>query len=154
MDIRLRNRQRKHRVDSKRLRAAAAAVLQELGHDEAELDVTLLSDPPMRALNRDYRGIDKATDVLSFPQLEGEALPTRPEGAPLVLGDVVLSVETAARQAGLHTEPGATEEESLHRELLFLLVHGVLHLLGHTHDDAPQREAMEAETERLWRLVV
>ena len=154
MNVGLRNRQRKHKVDSQSLRRAAELVLEELDHRDALLDITLLSDPPMRNLNRDYRGVDASTDVLSFAQLEGEPTPVGTPGAPIVLGDVVLSVETAARQAGLHTAPGATEADSLHRELVFLLVHGVLHLLGHTHDEVPEREAMEAETERLWNLAL
>jgi probable rRNA maturation factor len=95
---------------------------------DAELSILLVSDAEMRKLNRDYRGKDRPTDVLSFAQQEG------PGGAPAgLLGDVVVSVDTAKRQAA---ERGAT----LPREAERLLVHGVLHLLGYDHE----RSAAEA----------
>ncbi len=152
MDVVIRNRQRKHPVDRPALERAAVLALRALGHDNVALDVTLLSDGPMRALNCEHRGVDAPTDVLSFSQLEGDQPPRAPE-APLVLGDIVLSVESAARQAGLHTAPGATPAASLQRELSYLLLHGLLHLLGRSHDEEPARDQMEAETERLWAMV-
>ncbi len=91
----------------------------------------------MRELNRDYRGISKPTDVLSFSPREGEG-PDR--GLPL--GDVVISVETAARQA----------EELGHdfdREVERLLVHGLLHLLGHDHQTDADRKRMRARERRI-----
>ena len=142
------DRQRKHRVDRDGLRRAAEAILEACGLADAELTVTLVSDRRMRVLNRDYRHVDRATDVLSFAQRGGEPLPTIP-GHPEILGDVVLSTETAARQAGAHAPPTATAEEALHRELVFLLLHGTLHLLGHTHDTAESAARLERETERI-----
>ncbi len=109
------------------VRVADAAV-GELSPDSATLSVRLVDDAEMRDLNRLYRQIDNATDVLSFP---GEATP---EGRHL--GDVVISAETAAQQAG-----GLPE-----RELALLALHGILHCLGHDHEtDDGEMEALEGE---------
>jgi len=93
----------------------------------AEVSVVLSDDAAVHDLNRRYRGMDKPTDVLSFSQreqtAEGPPLPDLP-GMPPVLGDVIISVDTAARQAAEH---GVTLEE----ELALLTVHGILHLLGY-----------------------
>lgn len=152
MDVSVLNRQRKHTVDTAALKRAAERILTALTVGDCELSVTLVSDKRMRELNREFRGVDTPTDVLSFAQREGEAMP-HIEGEPEPLGDVILSTETAARQLGLHAEEGATPEDSLQRELTFLLLHGILHLLGRTHDGEADREAMEAETARLWALI-
>jgi len=80
----------------------------------------------MRALNRRYRGIDHATDVLSFSQREGQFSDLRPD----ILGDIVISVPTAVRQA-------RERNHSLGREIERLLVHGLLHLLGYDHERGP-----------------
>jgi rRNA maturation RNase YbeY len=89
---------------------------------DAELSILLVSDREMRVLNRRYRGRDRPTDVLAFAQREGAG------GAPAgVLGDVVISVDTARRQA---VDAG----ETLGREGERLLIHGLLHLLGYDHE--------------------
>ena len=85
--------------------------------------MVITDDAGIRELNQQWRGKDKATDVLSFSQVEGEG----PGTAPELLGDVVISWETAKRQA---LEMGHTSEEEMKR----LLVHGVLHLLGFDHE--------------------
>jgi len=96
------------------------------------LSVLWTGDAEIHELNRDYRSKDQPTDVLSFPFWEGETLF---EGAPIPLGDLVLSLETAARQASeLH--------HSLEREIAFLAVHGTLHLLGFDHDTGAKRRTM------------
>jgi len=100
------------------------------------LSVVLTSDDEIRDLNRQYRGKDTPTDVLSFPQTEGEFGDVDPD----FLGDIVISVETALRQAA---EKGAPPE----REIDILLVHGLLHLLGYDHEtnraDAARMRRME-----------
>ncbi len=88
--------------------------------EEVEISIVYCSDDFIRQLNRDYRGFDRPTDVLSFAQEELEY----PADAPEVLGDVVISLETSARQAA---EGGRT----LQQEVEWLLVHGILHLLGY-----------------------
>jgi probable rRNA maturation factor len=111
------------------LRAAARENLAALRLSR-ELSVMLVSDRRMRALNREWRGKDRPTDVLSFPQ----------HGASV--GDVVISLDTARRQA---REGGW----SLAAELRRLLVHGLLHCLGHDHHTAAQAQRMAAAERRL-----
>ena len=98
---------------------------------EYEISVLLTDDAEMTALNSEYRGIDAPTDVLAFAMREGEDCSAM---HPMLLGDIVISLETAARQA-------ATAKHSLETEVAFLTVHGVLHLLGYEHE-TPQEEAI------------
>ncbi len=100
-------------------------------------DVTLLGDDEIAALNHDYRHKNKPTDVLSFSLWEGEEMfdPALQESDELPLGDLVISLETAARQA-------AELKHSLEREMEFLAVHGTLHLLGYDHIRAADRRVM------------
>jgi probable rRNA maturation factor len=124
------------------LREAARAALRSEDAPCAEVSILLTDDSTIHALNRDYRGHDKPTDVLSFAQRDRHADEARfshrivGRGAEL-LGDVVISVETAARQAELH---GRTLED----ELALLTVHGILHLLG--YDDASDEGAEAMQT--------
>ena len=111
------------------LRAAAKQQLAALGLHR-ELSLALVSDRRMRALNREWRGQDRPTDVLSFPQ----------HGASL--GDVVISLDTARRQA----RQGGW---SLSAELRRLLAHGLLHCLGHEHHTAREARRMAAAERRL-----
>jgi probable rRNA maturation factor len=122
--------------------ADAEAVLGELRLGEAELSIVLCDDAFIHPLNRDHRGKDKPTDVLSFSQREGEG--ADPED--MLLGDIIISVETAARQA---EERG----HGIAHELRVLIVHGILHLLGHDHEDDDEAEVMEAEERRLLALL-
>lgn len=97
----------------------------------AELSLSFVDDTEMRVLNRDYRDLDRTTDVLAFAMSEGRPLnlPDEDTGIPLPLGDIVISLETADRQA-------IRLEHSVRREVATLLIHGVLHILGHEHTDA------------------
>ncbi|MGH7122804.1 MAG: rRNA maturation RNase YbeY, partial [Stellaceae bacterium] len=109
-----------------------------------EVSVVLADDALLRRLNRQWRRIDAATNVLSFPSLDQE-LPPR---APFLLGDVVVAYETVSREA---QEQG----KELADHLRHLVVHGVLHLLGYDHDEPGEAEQMEAlETQVLARLGV
>lgn len=119
--------------DEARVVAIAKVAMQHLDVAEGELSVLLTDDATIHPLNRDWRGKDRPTDVLSFSQLEGDPVP----GLPLVLGDVVISLETAQRQAD---ERG----HSLENEVQVLLVHGIVHLLGHDHEVDDEAEEMEA----------
>ena len=114
---------------------AARAALAAGGAPQrpAELAIVLADDALLRALNRDWRGRDAPTNVLSFAA--GEDAP--PPGAPLLLGDVVLAFETAATEAQAQGKPLADH-------LAHLVVHGVLHLLGFDHEIAAEAERMEA----------
>lgn len=104
------------------------------------VSLVFVDDAGIAALNRDYRGIDAPTDVLSFSQLENAGPATLPPGTPLLLGDIVVSLPRAAAQA---QEYGHTRD----RELGFLLVHGLLHLLGYDHQSPQEAAAMEARQE-------
>jgi probable rRNA maturation factor len=121
-------------IDAERLLAA-------LQRADQELSLVLCDDAFIRPLNASWRGKDSATDVLSFPQAEGDA------AGALALGDLVISVETAAAAA-------AQLGHSLQEELKVLLVHGVLHLIGHDHEQGgEQAQRMRAEEARLLPLI-
>ena len=108
-----------------------------------QLSVTIVTDERIRELNREHRGIDAVTDVLSFPlQTEDAASFVLPPSAPSHLGDVVVALGRAAEQA---QEYG----HSLERELAYLSVHGVLHLLGFDHEAEDDREAMRQREEEV-----
>jgi probable rRNA maturation factor len=118
----------------RRLRARAAAFLEALGRPEAEVSILLVGDRRIRSLNRAWRGKDRATDVLSFPLSD-------PPGIGPLLGDVVISIETASRRARGEGRP-------VTRELDRYLAHGLLHLLGFDHErpgDARKMAGKEAE---------
>jgi probable rRNA maturation factor len=101
---------------------------------DREISVSLVGDRTIRRLNRDYLGRDKATNVISFSMQEGEYGGLNPE----LLGDVVISVDTAAREA---EEVGIT----FHNRLLFLLLHGILHLAGYDHERSGAAEALRMQ---------
>ena len=110
---------------------------------DSELSVLITDDSGIRTLNRDYRGKDSATDVLSFPLQNDNAVPAQP-----MLGDVVISVDTAERQA---VQYGVNLEQELAR----LLIHGILHLVGYDHENVPDEEVlrMQRREDQLMRLV-
>lgn len=105
------------------IRASLRKLLSLTGQRNAEVSVLLVGDKAMRTLNRHYRGKDRTTDVLAFPLREGRFGRIQPH----VLGDIVLSLPAAARQAKAAGEPRSVEIERL-------LVHGYLHLLGYDHE--------------------
>lgn len=135
--IHYRNDVRGSGVDGRALVATARRLLAALERERSAVSLTLVRDEAIRALNRQYRGKDSATDVLSFPLDD-----TGVTGEEPLLGDVVISVDTARRQAADYDAP-------LQRELYRLLIHGLLHLLGHDHVRAGERRVMEREERRL-----
>ena len=126
------------------MRRVAQRILDALGCPEAELSVTIVGDRSIRAINRDYLGRDKSTNVISFAMQEGEFGDINPE----VLGDVVISADTAAREA----EEGG---ESFLSRLYFLLLHGILHITGYDHERSGEAEAarMEAREREIFALL-
>ena len=141
MTILITNNQQSHDIDVSKLRQVAQFLLTTL-HCEArcEVSIALVDDSAIHLLNRQYRGIDRPTDVLSFALQDAERLsPSVAETAeqPLVLGDVIISTDTAQRQAD---ERG----HSLEKEVRILLIHGLLHLFGYDHDNDDEAEEMEA----------
>ncbi len=123
----------RHSADVERWARDSLRFLEESG---SELSVALIDDAAMEGLNSTWRGKDRTTDVLAFAQREGEEM-----GAPGLLGDVVISVPTAQRQA-------AERGHSLDRELRELLVHGILHLLGYDHERSPAEARRMFERQR------
>ena len=122
-------------LDERAVATLVGAVLDAEGVYGAEIGVAFVGDGRMRALNHEHRGLDRVTDVLSFP-LEAEdeltawrEIEAAPPGSvpPRLLGDVVVGARQALRQARAHDDPPGFE-------LALLLVHGVLHLLGHDHE--------------------
>ena len=125
------------------IQRAIAAAASTVGFDAggAELAVMLTDDAGVRSLNKDFRGIDKPTNVLSFPARARGA-----DGQPRMLGDIAIAYETVVREAAGERKPFA-------HHLSHLAVHGFLHLIGHDHETDDDAEAMEAlETEILAQL--
>lgn len=114
-------------------------MLRALALDDAELSIMLCDDVVMRALNRRYRGYDRTTDVLAFALGEGRRMPVP---GPLALGDIVISLPTAARNARIAHKPALAE-------ISLLLAHGLLHLLGCDHRTATEDRRMRARTDLL-----
>jgi probable rRNA maturation factor len=117
------------------LRAVKAAAGAALGFENASerfASIVLTDDETIHRYNRDYRGVDRPTDVLSFPSDEGDPLEAPPDG---FLGDIMISVQRAAQQ-------GSELGHSTEREIAFLTVHGMLHLLGYDHMQPDDEELM------------
>jgi len=124
-------------ADSEQLRQAALATLrQQSVTGEAELSIVVTGDEAVRHLNRDYRGVDAPTDVLSFGNEDDESFVIAP-GVPRYLGDVLISFPRAEAQAAQAGHP-------VEDELRLLVVHGVLHLLGHDHAEPEEQAIMWA----------
>ncbi|MCS6902410.1 MAG: rRNA maturation RNase YbeY [Polyangiaceae bacterium] len=138
----LRQRGRAEGVTISEVRRRARCMLDLLDLSKAELSVVLTDDAGIQELNRDYRHKDKPTDVLAFAMREGEVTPGG-IGEEL-LGDVVISLETARRQAAQHRRTPLAE-------VTFLLAHGLLHLVGYDHQNDEEEREMNAATRRLVR---
>lgn len=132
MPVHLQSHVRCVTFDQARLERLARAILSDVGERSAELGIMLVGDQRMRGLNRRYRGKDRTTDVLAFAMRKAFTLHAL-RLTPDMLGDVVISVPTAWRQA-------KEARRSLDEELAWLLVHGILHLCGYDHARS-EREA-------------
>jgi probable rRNA maturation factor len=151
--------------DLSRAESVAETLLVETGYADAEVSILLTDDPGIHILNKEWRGYDKPTDVLSWPMEEGvgyevlgigqatapsdTAVPTiqnptpnTQHPTPILLGDVAISLDTAKRQA--EARGWAVEEE-----IALLLVHGILHLLGHEDETDAGAEGMRIVEQRL-----
>lgn len=153
MSVLIDNRQEKITVDEAMETLVVQVVNKVLAYEECEeeyeVSISFVDNEEMRSLNNEYRGIDKATDVLSFPMVEfiEEELYEEDENAEYIeeeiaLGDIVVSMEKALEQS---EEYG----HSFNRELAFLLVHGMLHLLGYDHEDGASEGEMFDKQEEI-----
>lgn len=141
MIIRIKNNQRKQKLPAAKLRMRLGKALEKLNLPEAELSVLFVGARAMRTLNRRYRGKDRETDVLSFSLREGRFNGIQPN----MLGDIVIAVPVARRQAA---DAGLTLQQELER----LLVHGLLHLVGYDHErGAAEARSMRMKEQRLLR---
>ena len=130
---------------ARNLKKVAEKILSDLGcPDETELSVSIVGDRSIRIINRDYLQRDRATNVISFSLQEGECSGVNPHA----LGDVIISADTAAREA---------EEGGLlfFERLAFLLLHGILHLCGYDHERSGEVEAhkMQEKEQQLFKIL-
>ena len=128
-------------------RAVEETLAYEEIEDDCELSVTFCDNEEIRELNRRFRNIDRATDVLSFPLFDDDGMDAHVEELQCMLGDVVLSLERALEQA---VEYG----HSFEREVAFLTVHSVLHLLGYDHEtsEADETDMRRRQSEIMERM--
>jgi probable rRNA maturation factor len=129
MSISIQNRQKLLSVDLGRVRRSLKRLLKELGFKDSEVSLLLVDDDQIREINKDYLQRDRPTNVISFAMTEGAFGDVHPE----ILGDIILSVETAARDAVAYDIDFMDEVE-------FLLIHGLLHLVGYNHENVESRE--------------
>lgn len=145
------NSQRKVKLDKKirnKIQSAFDTALEVEGIVEpAEISVTFVSDKRIKEINCEFRNIDKSTDVLSFPMGENGVYDKNPETDNLILGDVVISLEHAVSQA---EEFG----HSVDREIVYLAVHSIFHLLGYDHvNDEAEAKVMRAKEEIVMKKI-
>jgi len=137
MAILITNRQAIVRLDIPSLRRSIRRILKHLGRGRDEISILLVEDREIRVINKTYLKRDRPTNVMAFPMLEGLFRKIHPQ----VLGDVVISIETASRDA-------KKEGMALEDEIFFLLIHGILHLLGYDHEGSVAQARRMRDKER------
>jgi len=129
MKLQIKNSQNKIKTDKRRIRGTVLRILKLLDCVDKEISISFVDDENIKQLNKQYLGRDKATNVLSFSLQEGECGNINPQ----ILGDVVISVETAQKDA-------VKGKLNIEQEIDFLLIHGILHLLGYNHENTTKKE--------------
>lgn len=158
--IRVTNTSSNTTFDVKVVRNAVLATLKAHNAEACEVSVLLTDDADIKHLNRDYRGIDAPTDVLAFAMRDGEDGDVNPN----LLGDLVISLETASRQiatgdpfsathSSLETEKREITHDSLETEVALLAVHGALHLLGYDHQTQAEATVMFEKQKAIFSLL-
>ncbi|MBW2590195.1 MAG: rRNA maturation RNase YbeY [Deltaproteobacteria bacterium] len=143
MGILIDDRQKRHKISKIKLQKKAQAILNALGSHEGELSILLVDDSEIKTLNKDYLSRSGPTNVIAFPMKEGDFSDINPQ----LLGDVVISMETAGREA---LQSGISTEERFAQ----LLVHGILHLFGFDHEKSEQdARKMEKKSDELLKLI-
>ena len=145
------NRQRKTPVsnDMRGLieQAVNASLIVENIIADAEVNVTLVSDRRIKQINREFRNINNSTDVLSFPLCDGDDFDINPENNCCMLGDIVISIDHVIAQAEFFGH-------GLERELAYLTVHSMFHLLGYDHiDEGEEKKLMRSREEKALKLI-
>ena len=129
MKLQIRNSQNKINIDKRRIRSTVLKIMKMLDCADKELSISLVDDDYIQELNKHYLGRDKTTNVISFSIREGEYGNINPQ----LLGDVIISVDTAMKDA-------AKGKLSIDQEIDFLMIHGILHLLGYNHENTTKEE--------------
>ena len=143
MGILIDNKQKLHKISIPQIRKTAQALLNALDSPDGELSILILDDPQIARLNQQYRNQQGPTNVLAFPMQEGDFSGINPD----LIGDVVISIETAAKEAALM---GMSVTERFN----FLLIHGVLHLFGYDHEKSEEAAAqMDQKSEELNKII-
>lgn len=144
VNVNITNRQRKTKLpDNTRalvIKACETVLSEENFNDNAEVEVSFVSDKKIKELNYAYRNINSSTDVLSFPLGEGGVYDVNPANGNLMLGDVIISIDHAIAQADLYGH-------GIEREIAFLTVHSVLHLLGYDHVNGGEEQRIMRQKE-------
>lgn len=151
LKVNFQNRQRKtklpNNVQSLVISAIDASLKTEKFTDDCEINVTFVSDKKIKEINREFRNINNSTDVLSFPLGVDGNYDINPENNCLMLGDVIISIEHAETQAELYGH-------TLDREIAYLTVHSVFHLLGYDHiDEGEEKKIMRMKEESALKLI-
>jgi len=138
MEILIKNQQKIAKIYRRRIREIIKNIIQYLKVDEkTEISILFTDDKFIKSLNKKYRGINKSTDVLTFNLEEGDLIFPEVDKNKL-LGDIVVSVETAQRQAN-------NLNHNLEKELMILLIHGLLHLIGYDHEEDRDNKIMQVK---------
>ena len=132
MKIQIENRQSKFKIERRKLRGTVSRILKILDYADKEISIVLTDDESIKTLNRQYLGKNKTTNVISFSLREGEYGDINPQ----ILGDVVISLDTAQKDA-------LKNNLSFEEEIDFLLTHGILHLLGYNHENTSRDETIK-----------
>ena len=145
MEILIKNQQKRIKLNQRKIKEIIKKVLQYLRVDEkTEISVLFTDDEFIRSLNNKYRGINKPTDVLSFSLWEGSVKTPEIESDKL-LGDIIISVEIAQRQAD-------NLNHSIEKELTVLLIHGLLHLTGYAHEEDKDYKIMRGKESEILKI--
>jgi len=129
MKLQIENSQNKIKIDKRKIRSMVLIILKTLDCADKEISLSFVDDENIKQLNKKYLGKDKATNVLSFSLQEGEYGNINPQ----ILGDIIVSVETAQRDA-------LYSKLTIDQEIDFLIIHGILHLLGYNHENTTEKE--------------
>ena len=143
MKVLINDRQNNHKISPEMIRKKAQAILNALDCPDGELSILIVNDSRIEALNKQYFNRYGPTNVIAFPMREGKFANITPQ----LLGDVVISVETAYQE-------GINAEISVEERFIQLLIHGILHLFGYDHETTEQKALkMEKKSEELMKLI-
>ena len=129
MKLQIENNQNKIKIDKRRIRSTVLRIMRILDCADKEISLSFVDDEKIKELNKEYLGKDKPTNVISFSLREGEYSDINPQ----IMGDIIISVETAQRDALLGNL-------TVSQEIDFLIIHGILHLLGYNHENTTRKE--------------